>query len=322
MEKFPGAQHKNGESVMKFSHTAFSLFCLLATTMVMAEGSILFIGNSFTFGQGSPVRFYRPDSVKDLNNLGNGGVPALFKAFAEQVGIEFDVYLETQPGSGLEFHIENRSGVIGRRPWDMVVMHGQSNLDFSDPGNPAKLVGTTRQIAEIFTGQNPEVAIYMTATWSRADLIYRSDSPWAGTPVTQMALDVRAGYDQAAAGVAAVKAINPVGEAWNLAMEKGVADPNPYDGVDAETMDLWTYDHYHASTFGYYLEALVVFGNVTGLDPRSLGAHECAGFELGMSQSQISALQQVAFEQLASEGKVTAAPFSAAGNTASGRCVH
>jgi hypothetical protein len=51
-----------------------------------------------------------------------------------------------------------------------------------------------------------------------------------------------------------------------------------------------------------------VFGNLTGLDPRTLGENECSGFELGMSPSQMSALQQVAFEQLESEGRVTATP--------------
>jgi hypothetical protein len=96
----------------------------------------------------------------------------------------------------------------------------------------------------------------------------------------------------------------PVGEAWNRAMQAGVADSNPYDGIDAGKVDLWTYDNYHASTYGYYLEALVLFGNITGHDPRSLGGNECSGFELGLSPAQISALQQAAFDQLAAEGMV------------------
>jgi hypothetical protein len=50
--------------------------------------SILFIGNSFTFGYGSPVRYYRPESVTDLNSTGQGGVPALFKSFTAQAGAE------------------------------------------------------------------------------------------------------------------------------------------------------------------------------------------------------------------------------------------
>jgi len=92
-------------------------------------------------------------------------------------------------------------------------------------------------------------------------------------------------------------------------MTTGVADPNPYDGIALGQVDLWTWDHYHASSYGYYLEALVVFGNVTGKDPRSLGRNECSGYELGFSSAEVAALQQVAYDQLASEGKVTAAPL-------------
>jgi hypothetical protein len=44
-------------------------------------GSILFIGNSFTYGAESPVQYYRADTVTDLNRQGKGGVPALFKSF-------------------------------------------------------------------------------------------------------------------------------------------------------------------------------------------------------------------------------------------------
>ena len=43
-------------------------------TVSAAGTSILFIGNSFTFGSGSAVRFYRNNTVTDLNNEGVGGV--------------------------------------------------------------------------------------------------------------------------------------------------------------------------------------------------------------------------------------------------------
>ena len=56
----------------------------------------------------------------------------------------------------------------------------------------------------------------------------------------------------------------PVGEAWTRAMQAGVADANPYDGIEAGKLNLWTHDHYHASAHGYYLEALVIFGSLTG----------------------------------------------------------
>ena len=292
------------------------LVTLLTTVVVTisslsasAETSLLFIGNSFTYAYGSAPKFYRADSVTDLNNEGIGGVPALFKSFADQAGLDYDVYLETRGGSGLDFHLENKLGVIGRRPWDRVVMHGFSTLDSSNPNNPAVLIDTTAQMSNFLQELNPDVEVFLTATWSRADLVYQSDSPWNGTPIEQMAIDVRAGYDAAAAGADAVKSVNGVGQAWTRAMESGIADPNPYDGIDTDLMDLWTWDHYHASDYGYYLEALVVFGNLTGRDPRSLGDNECSGFELGMSRQQVRGLQQAAYEQLASEGRVTAAPL-------------
>ena len=104
-------------------------------------------------------------------------------------------------------------------------------------------------------------------------------------------------------------------------MDNGIADSNPYDGIDYDKVDLWTYDHYHASSYGYYLEALVVFGNLTGLDPRSLGENECSAYELGMSRAQAKGLQQAAYEQLASEGRVTASPLVLPRTMAQERCV-
>ena len=200
-------------------------------------------------------------------------------------------------------------------------MHGYSTLDGNNPGNPEVLIDTTAQMAGFLEGLNSEVEIYLTATWSRADRVYRSDSPWRGTPIEQMAMDVRAGYDAAAEGAAAVKGVNGVGTAWTRAMEMGIADPNPYDGIDLDKFDLWTFDHYHASSFGYYLEALVVFGNLTGLDPRSLGENECSAFELGMSRVQVQGLQQAAYDQLASEGKVTPSPLVLPQPVSPERCV-
>ena len=134
-----------------------------------------------------------------------------------------------------------------------------------------------------------------------------------------MARDVRAAYDKAA-GVAGVKGVVPVGEAWTRAMQTGVADPNPYDGIERRKLNLWTYDSYHASAYGYYLEALVIFGSLTGRDPRSLGENECSAYELGFARSEAKALQQVAFDQLASTGAVTSAPLVQAKPVNPGRC--
>jgi hypothetical protein len=292
----------------------------LALPAVLWGQSILFIGNSFTFGAGSPVHFYRASSVTDLNDEGNGGVPALFKSFTDQAGLDYDVYLETRGGSGLEFHLENKQREIAGRPWDVVVAHGQSTLDFEKPRDPAKLIATTKQLADLLRSKNPSVAIYLMATWSRADQTYKAGGAWYGQPIEAMARDVRAAYDGAAAGARGIKAVMPVGEAWTRAIQTGLADPNPYDGIEAGKLNLWTYDQYHASAYGYYLEALVVFGSITGRDPRSLGDTECSAFELGLSRSEAKALQQVAFDQLASARAVTPNPLVVADSVGPKRC--
>ena len=101
-----------------------------------------------------------------------------------------------------------------------------------------------------------------------------------------------------------------MGEAWNRAFNTGVADKNPYDGISANQVDLWAHDHNHASAFGYYLEALMIFGDLTGLDPRSLGKKERAACELGFSTNQVSDLQQVAFDELnATKGRAQLQTF-------------
>lgn len=264
---------------------AAALVCGGLQGPVHAE-TILFIGNSFTYGALASVQNFRPDSVTDLRGTGIGGVPALFKAFTEQAGLDYDVFLETEPGSNLNYHYNNQQSLIDRA-WDNVVMHGQSNLDFSAPNNPALITQYTGLLGTLFQNRNPAVDISLTATWSRADLTYVTQSPWLGAPITQMGIDVNAGYlAAAAANPMVVSRVNPVGLAWNRALDAGIADPNPYDGITDGQLNLWASDSYHASNYGYYLHALVVFGMETGLDPRMLGGRENAGSNWGSAPAR------------------------------------
>lgn len=282
-----------------------------STRQASQPATILFVGNSFMYGAGSAARYYRAHTVTDLNAEGQGGVPALFKVFANQAGLDYAVSLETVGGSGLDLHVEKKAAIIGR-PWDHVVMLGQSMLDNTRPGDSTKLVRATKQIARIFQEHNPRVDLRLVATWSRADQTYPEKGAWHGKGIEAMALDVRRGCDLAASGEPLIRAVLPVGEAWNRAFKAGVADPNPYDGIAFGQVDLWTHDHYHASSYGYYLEALVIFGDPTGLDPRSLGRTERAGADLGFAPAQAAALQQVAFDELvATPGRAALRAFTA-----------
>src|SRR6478735_4753874 len=194
---------------MKFASTLIvGVLLAIGGAHAAAGTSLLFIGNSFTFGANSPVQFYRADTVTDLNNEGIGGVPALFKSFTQQAGLDFDVSLETRGGAGLDFHLANKLAVIDTHGWDTVVMHGYSTLDADKPRDPAKLIATSKQMADVLRSHNPKAQLYLMATWARADQTYPAAGAWAGQPIEAMARDVRAAYDKAAAA-SAVKAVIP-----------------------------------------------------------------------------------------------------------------
>jgi hypothetical protein len=303
------SRHPRRRSLLRHGIAAAGLVLAWQAVPAAAATSILFIGNSFTYGALASVQTWNTGSVTDLvPGSSIGGVPALFKAFTVQAGLDYDVSLETQPGSNLSYHYNTaaRRALIDR-PWDKVVMHGQSNLDFSAPNNPASISQYTGLLGTMFRAQNPNVDISLTATWSRADLTYLASSnpglatsPWKGAPIEKMGEDVHAGYEVAKAQNAAlVSRVNPVGLAWNRAFADGVADNNPYDGIDPGKVNLWASDHYHASNAGYYLHALVVFGMVTGVNPTTLGAGEMAAASLGIAAADAVALQGVAAATIA-----------------------
>lgn len=276
-----------------------ALLLVVATTPAAAR-TILFVGNSFTYGAGSPVMRYRPDRVTDLNREGIGGVPALFATFAEQMRLDWRVSLETASGRDLAWHLAEKRSRIDRR-WDVVILQGYSTLDSLRPGDPARHVAAARALAALVRRANPAASVHLVSTWSRADLIYRPGSRWSGQPIARMGQDVAAANALAASGDPALGPAMPVGAAWARAMRAGIADPNPYDGVDFGKVDLWTYDQYHASAAGYYLQALVIFGAITGVDPRTLGTAERAAADLGLDPRVTGELQRVAAAELAAQ---------------------
>lgn len=273
----------------------------LFTAAAAQAKTILFVGNSFTQGAHSPVRAYRPDLVTDLNGTGIGGVPALFKTFADEAGLDFTVSLETDGGKGLEFHYATKRALIDRA-WDIVVLQGLSTLDRKNPGDPTLHVENAALLAKMFKRANPAAEVDLVSTWSRADLTYLSTGHWHGQPITAMADDLAAASRLALQRSPDIQRAIPVGTAWNRAFAERIADPNPYDGTSFGQVDLWTYDQYHASAAGYYLEALVLFGAITGVDPTTLGAREKGADAIGLSPELTVALQRVARDTLRAQG--------------------
>ncbi len=270
--------------------------------------SVLFVGNSYLFGSTSPLRYYRADTVADLYETGFGGVPALFGVFADQAGLELEISHALSSGFGLHDHVEAGLDRFAAG-WDCAALQSLSMLDRERPGDPGRLVEAAETLSEALVSGNPETRITLIATWARADYVHGENRPWSGQGLEAMTADIRAGYGQAAGAIGAVEDIAPVGEAWLAAIGAGLAVENPYEGVPHGKIDLWGYDHHHASAHGYYLEALVLFARLTGLDPRSLGETELGAWELGIAPDVAAGLQDAAWR---ASGRDALEPFTPA----------
>jgi hypothetical protein len=140
---------------MKHHLAMFALAAIATTSAQAAPQSILFVGNSYTFGRIDPVMSYNNARVDDLTRprpdlpdpnfteaAGTrawephpwGGVPGIFKQLADQAGVEFDVALSTRNAASLRGHFLNTAnadwdlrGNIAKRKWDIVVLQEQSD---------------------------------------------------------------------------------------------------------------------------------------------------------------------------------------------------
>jgi hypothetical protein len=265
---------------------------------------VVFIGNSFTHGNANPVLHYNAVNVSDLNGTGYGGMPGIFKQLTVEAGLSYQVAIEAVSSQTLKYHYTNKQAALGGQRWDVVVMHDQSNLDPQSPGNPANLITYAGRLEKFFhaeagTNANAKANVWLLATWPRPDEIYSRDGHWYGKTLEQAAAVLSDGYQAAATRNSGMAGVIPVGDAFVRAVALGVADRNPYDGIDGDKLNVWLGDNHHASAAGSYLEALLAFGRITGRDPRSLGGASAAARAMNLTAAQTVALQDVAFRQLA-----------------------
>ena len=135
-----------------------ALFAFAAAAAAAAQAapqSILFVGNSYTFGRVDPVMSYNAAVVDDMtrprpdlpdpnftDTAGTrawephpwGGVPGIFKQLADQAGVDVDVSLSTRNAASLRGHFLNTAnadwdlrGNIAKSKWDVVVLQEQSD---------------------------------------------------------------------------------------------------------------------------------------------------------------------------------------------------
>lgn len=287
-----------------------------------AQTRVLFVGNSFTHGQFTPVLYYNSGAVTDLNfglPAGNprahdsgmpnafGGVPGIFKKFTDQAGLSYNVQIEAVSGTSLQFHQTNALSVIAQPTWDKVVLQEQSvrPVPTARGGNRPAFYTAATQLEQAIHAANPAAQVYLYQTWGRADFTYPTGQSYSGFPIDTMTADLHNGYYRQFAANGRYAAVASVGDAWLRAITTGVAMRNPYM-PDPTKVNLWATDNVHPSITGSYLSALVLFYQLTNVDPRTLGGTEQAAAALGITPAQAIALQQVAYQQVSLPTNATA----------------
>ena len=75
-----------------------------------------------------PALSYNAANITDANGSGYGGVPGIFKHLATTAGCNYYVTIEAVSSQTLAYHAANRTSIIGRAGWDVVVLQEQSSL--------------------------------------------------------------------------------------------------------------------------------------------------------------------------------------------------
>jgi hypothetical protein len=160
-----------------------------------------------------------------------------------------------------------------------------------------------------YLSTNPDAPIFGSSAGISGG---NNNQPYVGDPdpVRVMAQDLHNAYETAATNANALGHssvdVALAGDAWITAMNNGTAVTNPYlfGALSDAQIDLWdsnaldacctTPIGYHPSVYGSYLNALMLFYQITGRDPR-FGATEQAAADLGIDPAIAVELQYAAY---------------------------
>lgn len=263
----------------KFALPSFAFTVLLSFTPLVAANNppnILFVGNSFTQGNG-----YGSGLITDTNGSGNGGVPGIFKKMASDLGYNCNVYIEAVGGENYAYHYNNKSSIIGQAQWDIVVLQDYSTEPTTDSADSPGGFGIASfntylpLLKTLIRNANPNAKIILYETWARPGLCSMPGGPsgyFTGTAplygMVTMLSQLHTNYFTAN-DTYSLDGVAPVGDAFALAIADGYAEANPYM-PEIGKLDLWGPDYYHAGNPGWYLSAAVFIAKITGLDPRTI----------------------------------------------------
>jgi hypothetical protein len=273
-----------------------------------------------------------------------GGVPGLFKKMTDEAGLSYDVSLSTRNATSLRGHFLDAANAdwklrenVATQTWDVVVLQELSDGALPPGKGKNADLAAFNTYADRFerfihnSADNPHAStatqVWLEQGWARPDMVeahkitkpditsrdgrpivdtssHGGDAKLYYASLAGMTADLHEAFYAKAAANPGFAGVVPVGDAFQHAVDQGLAQGSGFYGADgtlketAGALSLWWLDRTHASKYGSYLSALTLFGRLTGRDPQSLGATEQAAADLGIDAATAQALQRVASEQL------------------------
>ena len=225
----------------------FWLLILSNASLYAQMDSVLFMGNSYTHGN---------------------GVPMLFDKLARSVGDTFYVESITKGGYTLDSHVNdpNHIAKLTQRKWSFVFLQDQSQVPTIDLYFNALSLPSALILDSYVRSQNSCAKTLFFMTWGRrfggqqCDL-GNANCSVAFTDFNHMQDTLKSRYRQLAQHIDG--GVSPAGEAWRLALQ------------DTTGLVLHAGDGSHANLMGSYLAACTHYASVTGKSP--MGASYTAG---------------------------------------------
>jgi len=257
-----------------------------------------------------------------------GGIPGIFKELTVEGGVNYDVHIEAISSTSLQNNYSYASSVIANQEWNTVVLQELStrpiptSLSGDSTSNPSNFCSSVKTIEQGLhaSNVNPSASIYLYETWARAD---ESEALVNGsTTFAQAQTEITTSYHNvyyeaaSAANDSNIAGVAPAGDAWlseiNTSGSDMMQNPYGYSYTGGVSPFLWFLyqsgsspstsstapDYLHPSIYGAYLNALVLYEKITGLNSTNLGSTEAAAAALGISGSIAVQLQSVAHAQV------------------------
>lgn len=255
-----------------------------------------------------------------------GGIPGIFAEFAVEASLRYDVHIEAISATSLRKNFEAAPTVIVQPLWNAVVLQEAtfepipSSLSGSSNSNPAAFCTAVTSIEQAVHAASPSAQIYLYETGAPADTAYAnststttfSDTAYRAA-LDQLTSAYHDAYLAAAAQDGHIAGIAATGDAWARAWAEGVANPDPFGGSGTGVSLTFNFQpgsqpstinkpsdagFHHPSVYGAYLNGLVLFQKIAGIDVRTLGASEKAATALGIPAATAVQLQQIAWESV------------------------